>query len=127
MKSKRFLVMGLAVFSLGLVSCRHYVGYSFYPSAPQFRKTHPTNVILLNSQPRRAHIELGEVWIRPTPRMSAARVESKLRKKAARLGADALVIIEDKYLGSHRVVSRRWRGMIAYRERVIVGIAIRFR
>jgi hypothetical protein len=120
----------LCVLIIGIVwisSCRPYVGYDFYPATPRFKRTHPDRVLLLRNQPRKNHIELGEVWIRPKPRMSRYFVESKLREKAARMGADALVITVDEYFRDRVAVRRYGRGTMIYRERLIVGVAIRFR
>jgi hypothetical protein len=82
--------------------------------------------MLIERRPRRRHIELGQVWIRPKPWMSRYYVENKLRKKAARMGADAVVIIEDRE-SRNRVDYRRYRrGTMVFRQRFIGGIAIRF-
>lgn len=78
-------------------------------------------------RPRRGYIELGQVWIRPEPRMSRYHVEKKLRKKAARMGADAVVITEDAYSRNRMAYRRYRRGTMIYRERRIGGVAIRFR
>jgi hypothetical protein len=58
--------------------------------------------------------------------MSRYHVENKLRKKAARMGADAVVIIEDKEFRNSRIYRRYGRGTMVFRERFIGGIAIRF-
>ncbi len=113
--------------SLGSVSCYRHVGHHLYPGGPRFEPTYPGDVHLLRSEPRRSHIQLGEVWIRPNPRMSRYYVEGKLREKAARMGADALVIAVDRYFGDRVVVRRYWRGSMVYQERLIVGVAIRYR
>jgi len=113
--------------SFGSISCYRHVGHHVYRGTPRFEPTYPGEVHLLRREPRRSHIQLGEVWIRPNPRMSRDYVENKLREKAARMGADALVITVDRYFGDRVVVRRRWRGSVVYQERLIVGIAIRFR
>jgi hypothetical protein len=80
----------------------------------------------LRKDPRRDHIRLGEVWIRPTARMDRFHVEGVLREKAARMGADALVIVADKYF-QEGVVFSYWHGPRPVYERQIVGIAIRYK
>lgn len=83
--------------------------------------------MLIKRRPRRGYIELGHVWIRPKPWMDSYHVEKKLRKKAARMGANAVVITVDEY-SRNRVSYRRYRrGTTIYRERRIGGVAIRFR
>lgn len=111
----------------GISSCRPYAGFQFYARTPRLARTHPNQVMLIKTRPRRSHIELGEVWIRPDPRMSRYLVEKKLRKKAARMGADAVVIVEDRYARNRVSVRRYKRGTMIYRKRYIGGIAIRFR
>jgi hypothetical protein len=53
-------------------------------------------------------------------------VEGVLREKAARMGADALVVVADRFFRG-AVVYNYWHGPRAVFERHIVGIAIRFR
>jgi hypothetical protein len=88
--------------------------------------TDPAQIDLLRREPRRDHIRLGEVWIKPSWRMDRFYVESELREKAARMGADALVIVADRYF-REGVVYSYWHGPRAVTERQIVGIAIRYR
>jgi hypothetical protein len=98
-----------------------------YPGTPHFAKTHPDQVMLIKRRPKRGHIELGNVWIRPEPWMDRYFVEYKLRKKAARMGAHAVVIVEDEHY-RNRMSYRYYRGgTMIYRERFIGGVAIRFR
>jgi len=69
---------------------------------------------------------LGEVWIKPEPYWSPQFVENTLRKQAAKLGAQALVIVVDRFTRNAEVVPDYWPGGVVYRERVIVGVAIRY-
>lgn len=127
MRKKLTLVCSLFFLAGVLSSCRPYVGSRFYPNTPHFAKTHPDHVMLIKRRPKKSHIELGNVWIRPEPWMDRYFVEYKLRKKAAKMGADAVVITEDKHF-RNRVAYRYYRhGTMIYRERFIGGVAIRFR
>jgi hypothetical protein len=127
MRKNLSIVCALLILIAGISSCRPYAGSRIYPSTPHFARTHPDHVMLIERRPRRDHIELGQVWIRPEPWMSRYFVEKKLRKKAAKMGADAVVITEDQEV-RNRVAYRRYRrGTMIYRERIISGIAIRFR
>ncbi len=126
-KMNLILLCALLAAVAGISSCRPYAGFELYPRTPRFARTHPHHVMLIKRQPQRSHIELGEVWIRPEPWMSRRLVENKLRKKAARMGADAVVITVDEY-SRNRVATRRYRrGTMIYRKRLIAGVAIRFR
>jgi hypothetical protein len=126
MKCKGLTILILAALAAGTATCYRPYGYRVYPDTPRFASTNPRGVELLRGEPRRAHIRLGEVWIRPKPMMGRAYVEGILRENAAALGADALVIVADRYF-MDRVYSSYWRGPRPVYERQIVGIAIRYR
>ena len=120
------VVLKIFIIAIALSSCRPYVGSRLYPGAPRFAKTHPDQVMLIERRPRRNHIALGQVWIRPEPWLDRYFVEYKLQKKAAKMGADAVIIVEDKEFRNSRVYRRYGRGTMVYREGFIGGIAIRF-
>lgn len=126
MKMKRLSIMLLATLLLGVVACYRPYGARFYPDVPRFAPTNPPSVELLRREPRRDHIALGEVWIRPRYHMDRFYVESMLREKAAAMGADALVIVRDRYY-REGVVYSYWRGPRRVYSRHIVGIAIRYK
>jgi len=126
MKAKLLSVLFLAAFALGTISCYRPYGSRFFPGTPRFAPTDPRAVELLRREPRRDHIRLGEVWIRPSFRMDRFYVEGMLRDRAAAMGADALVIVRDRYF-REGVVFDYWHGPRAVYERHIVGIAIRYR
>lgn len=126
MKSEWLSIPLLAALVLGGISCGRPHGYRFYPNRPRFAPTHPGGVELLRREPRRDHIRLGEVWIEPSPRMRRAYVEGVLREKAAGMGADAVVIVVDRFF-REGVVYNYWRGPTPVYKRQIVGIAIRYR
>jgi hypothetical protein len=126
MKGKWLLLLALAGLMLGLVSCYHPYGYSFYRNVPRFAPTNPANVELLRHDPKGDHIRLGEVWIRPDRAMTRGYVDGILREKAAVMGADALVIVVDRFF-REGVVYNYWRGRMAIYERHIVGVAIRYK
>jgi hypothetical protein len=125
MKTKSLAIALLAVILVGSVGCFRTYGARYYPHMRNFPPTHPAQVVLLRSEPRREHIALGEVWIRPRYDMDRYYVESMLKEKAARMGADAVVIVRDQFY-REGVVYNYWRGRRAVYERHIVGIAIRY-
>jgi hypothetical protein len=126
MKRTRLSILALVILTVGLVSCYQPAGYHFYPGVPRLTPTNPANVELLRHEPKREHIRLGEVWMQPDPGMSRAYVEGTLAEKAAQMGADALVIVVDKYF-REGVVFNYWSGPVPYVERRIVGVAISYR
>src|SRR5512143_1277169 len=125
MKAKWLPLLILALLLPSVSACYRHSGYHFYPHTPNFPPTDPAQVDLLRREPRRDHIRLGEVWIRPTWRMDRYYVEGVLRERAARMGADALVIVADRYFREGYVRSY-WRGHRSVYDRQIVGIAIRY-
>src|SRR5512138_1539166 len=124
-KAKWLPILIVALLLPSVAACYRHSGYHFYPDAPAFGPTDPSRVDLLRREPRRDHVRLGEVWIRPTWRMDRNYVEWTLREKAARMGADALVIVADRYFNQGYVRSY-WRGVRRVYERQIVGIAIKY-
>jgi hypothetical protein len=127
MNAKRLaIVLVAALAAATAVSCYRPYGYHLYPETPRFTPTHPDSVELLRREPRRDHIRLGEVWIRPSRYADRYYVEGVLREKAALMGADALVIVADRYFGGGAVYDY-WHGPRRIYRRQIVGIAIRYR
>jgi hypothetical protein len=126
MKAKWIPALILALLLPSVAACYRHSGYHFYPHTPYFGPTDPAMVDLLRHEPRRDHIRLGEVWIRPTWRMDRFYVEGLLRERAARMGADALVIVADRYFREGTAYNY-WSGPRSYYARQIVGIAIRYK
>jgi hypothetical protein len=126
MKTKWLPLIAAALLLSSAAACYRPYGYHFYPNAPVFAPTDPARIDLLRREPRRDHVRLGEVWIRPSWHMDRLYVEGILREKAARMGADALVIVADRYFREGTVFSY-WHGPRPVYERQIVGIAIRYR
>jgi hypothetical protein len=127
MKAKRLSVILLAALALAAVSCYRPYGYHLYPQTPRFAPTPPPSVELLRREPRRDHIQLGEVWIRPNRWADRYYVEGVLREKASLMGADALVIVADRYSRGGGIAYDYWHGPRRINRRQIVGIAIRYR
>lgn len=126
MKTQWLSIACMLVLALGTVSCYRPYGYHFYPETPRFLPTYPRDVELLRGDPRIDHVRLGEVWVRPSPMADRYYVEGILREKAAAMGADALVIVADKYF-RERAFYGFWSPRRAVYDRQIVGIAIRYR
>jgi hypothetical protein len=117
------LVLSVAV----LVSCSP-VRVRMYPGAPHFPATSPQSVDILRREPPRPHIAFAEIVYKPSPRVSRHEVDWVLRDRAARIGADALIIEVDNIYRESVWINpyRRLRSFPSY-ERAIVGVAIRYR
>jgi hypothetical protein len=96
---------------------------------PRFAPSDPTKVEILRTEPTRAHVRLGEVQAEPSDTsVDVSKIEDALRKEAAKLGADAAVVVADKTQVTGAVVSGPWwgRSVEAIQGRVVVAVAIKY-
>ena len=124
MKYRYLILLPLVI---GMIGCTPRPRAVFYPGTPHFPPTDPASVRLLRNEPRAFHIKLGEVRFTPAPDMPSYYVEGVLKEKASMMGADALVIVVDNYYREAVVHGHYWPHVNVYRERVIVGVAIKYR
>jgi hypothetical protein len=95
---------------------------------PSFSPTDPGSVEILNSQPSKPSISLGEIKAEPTQSATNADIETQLRIAAGKLGANAVVIVSDR----DRLMGAAIEGGFGDRrlspefERVIIAVAIRY-
>jgi hypothetical protein len=118
----------LAVLSL-LSGCA-YVSVQTRPylAVPSYPPTDPSLVQILHSPPNRPHERLGEISLQPEGNPPVSAMEAKLRQAAAKMGADAAVIVADRmqYMGAF--VTGPWWGreISAQYGRVIIAVAIKY-
>ena len=96
---------------------------------PTFAPTDPANVEILRTEPTRPHVRLGEVRAEPSDQeVSAAKIEEALRKGAAKLGANAAVVVYDKTQVTGAYVTGPWYGRSIEQidSRVVIAVAIRY-
>lgn len=102
-----------------------YVGVTHFPPS------NPAKVEILKEPPARAHERLGEVVldISTDPAPAVTKIEARLKDKAARLGADAIVIVQDKAETAGYVVMGPWwsNSYSPVMGRVIVAVAIKYK
>ena len=107
-----------AVFLLIAASCMPYVDATStrYTGIEKFPATDPATVQVLDREPKQRHDRLGEVKldISLDPPATVADIDSRLREEAAKMGANAIYVIDG------RVVA-------ADKQRKLVGIAVRIR
>ncbi len=105
------------------VSSERYIG------APTFPPTRPESVEIRRHAPKQPHERLGEIYLSPSGDPSVEEMEAALRAEAARMGADAAVIVYDKTRRIGRVVEGPWWARSSYPVygRKIVAVAIRYR
>jgi hypothetical protein len=105
------------------ISSHQYLGGPTYPP------TDPLQVQILRTAPTRPHVQLGQVQAEPSSdSVGSAQIEAALQKSAAKMGANAVVIIADRTQAMGAVVTGPlWaRQLDTITGRVIVGVAIRY-
>ncbi len=105
------------------VSSKRYLG------VPEVAPTDPATVEILRHPPRRPHERLGEVTLEPSGSPTVAAMEQAIRVEAAKMGADAAVLVFDRTKRIGTVVEGPWWARSAHPVygRRIVAVAIRYR
>jgi len=125
------VVAGLAVACL-LVSCASIDSHSTqYVGAPHPPPADPAWVEILRATPTRPHDRIGEVKVNAStsPAPPVTDVEKRLRKEAAKIGADAVVVVYDRIQPVGAYVSGSWWGgsVSPISGRVLIGVAIKYK
>jgi hypothetical protein len=100
-----------------------------YLGLPNYAPTNPAEVQVLRKEPAEPHVQLGEIRAEPSSDdVSAQKIETALKNAAAKLGANAVVIVYDRTQVTGAMVSGPWYGRSVQQieGRVIIGVAIRF-
>ena len=130
-KTRRIgVVAALVLATVGLSACSTVsVSSTRYLGVPQFAATDPNSVEILRREPRRPHEKLGEVYLEPSGSPPVAEMEQAIRREAAKLGADAAVLVYDRTKRIGTVYQGPWwaRSSYAVYGRRIVAVAIRYR
>ena len=129
---KRTIGFVLATGALCLLSaCATVDSHSTqYVGAPHPAPTDPDTVEILRTMPTKAHERIGEVKVDAStnPAPPVAKVEQRLRAEAARIGADAVVVVYDRIQPVGAYVSGSWWGgtVNTISGRVLIGVAIKY-
>ena len=112
----------LAGCSMVTVESQRYLG------VPTYAPTNPAQVEILRTEPTRPHVRLGEISLEPQDHPPVAEIEDKLRTAAAKMGANAAVIVADKTQIIGAWVTGPWwaRQADPIYGRVIIAVAIRY-
>jgi hypothetical protein len=100
-----------------------------YIGVQQFAPSDPMQVQILRTEPTRPHIKLGEVRAEPSSEsVDVTKIETALKKAAAKMGADAAVVVYDKtqVVGAQVVGGFLNRSVETITGRVIVAVAIKY-
>lgn len=95
---------------------------------PNYPPTSPDSVQVLNTAPTAPHIRLGEITVQPQGSPTREAIQAKLQQAAAKMGANAVVIVADRTQVMGAFVTGPWWGRSIQPEtgRVIIGVAIRY-
>jgi hypothetical protein len=105
------------------ISSKQYLGGPTYPP------TDPLQVQILRTEPTRPHVQLGQVQAEPSSdSVPTQQIEQALQKSAAKMGANAVVIVADRTQVMGAVVTGPlWgRQLDTITGRVIIGVAIHY-
>ena len=99
-----------------------------YLAVPSYPPTDPAAVQILHAPPTQPHERLGEISLQPQGNPPVQEMEAKLRQAAAKMGADAAVIVADRmrYMGAYETGPWWGREISPEYGRVIVAVAIRY-
>jgi hypothetical protein len=97
---------------------------------PRFAPSDPAQVQILRTEPTRPHVRLGEVRAEPSdPSVDVTKIEAAVRKEAAKMGADAAVVVYDKTQVTGAQVVGGWlnRTIQETEGRIIIAVAIKYK
>jgi hypothetical protein len=100
-----------------------------YVGGPTYAPSDPAQIQILREPPKRPNVRLGEVTAEPaSDSVSVQKIETSLRNAAAKMGADAIVIVSDRTQVTGAVISGPWYGRTIQQTtaRVVVGVAIKY-
>jgi hypothetical protein len=123
------VALALAVVTVGIAACATVsVSSTRYLGVPQFTPTDPSSVEILRRIPKRPHEKLGEVFLQPSGNPPVAEMEQALRGEAAKMGAQAAVVVYDRFKRIGTVIQGPWWARSSYPVygRTIVAVAIRY-
>ena len=96
---------------------------------PSFPPTRAENVLILRREPQKPHDRIGHVYVEPSGSPPVSDIEQAIRVEAAKLGADAAVIVFDRTRRVGTAIEGPWWNRRAYpiTGRKIIAVAIRYR
>jgi hypothetical protein len=100
-----------------------------YPGVPVYEPTSSDRVQILRSDPDHPYQKLGEIYLQPKGNPSQKEILDKFRKAAAKMGADAVILVADRAaLTGGPVAGPQWwnRELSPGSDKIIVGVAIWF-
>ena len=130
MKTRQILSLLGALVLLALATGCNIVSVQSkqYLGVPSYPPTDPATMQILQAQPTTPNVKLGEITLQPQGNAAKAELEKKLAVAAAKMGANAVVIVQDQTMVFGTTIMGPWWSQTASPDvgRVIVGVAVRF-
>jgi hypothetical protein len=122
----------LALVAGALAACASVdVQTTEYVGAPRYQPTEPNSVQILRTEPTAPHDRLGEIVVDAStdPAPPVTEIERKMVEAAAKMGANAVVVVLDRVQPVAAYVTGPWwgRSIESVSGRKVIGVAIRFR
>jgi hypothetical protein len=114
--------------AFGVVGCDTISVHTHaYLGSPQIPPTNPAAIEILSAKPTRPNQRLGEIVLGIEGNPPRSEIEEKLRRAAAKLGADAVYVTFDRMHAFPVVYGGGWGpvGMAEEMRRDIVAVAIK--
>ena len=127
----RVLTLGAALLGmLAVAGCKTVsISSNQFIGGPLYAPSNPATVQILREPPTRPNVRLGEVTAEPSSdQVSVLEIETKMQQAAAKMGADAVVIVSDRNQVTGAYVTGGWynRTVQTTTSRVVVGVAIKY-
>lgn len=127
----RSLALSVSVATLFLVTgCSTVtINSNQYLGVPAYAPSNPAQIQILRQEPTRLNVRLGEVRAEPGEDVSAQKIEAAMRNAAAKMGADAIVILYDRSEVRGAVITGAGYGAHSVQQvigRVVLGVAIKY-
>jgi hypothetical protein len=100
-----------------------------YIGGPTYPPSDPAKVEILRTMPTRRYVQLGEIRAEPSSTSTdVVKIETALRNQAAKMGADAAVVVVDRVqpVGAVVVGGLLNRSVETIEGRVVVAVAIKY-
>lgn len=102
-----------------------------YIGVPRYAPSDAARIEILQTEPARAFEKLGEVVVDASisPSPPVQKIEARIRREAAKLGADAVVLVHDRTRDVGAVTMGPWWSSTVrpIQERVIVATALKYK
>jgi hypothetical protein len=99
-----------------------------YAGSPNCAPVDPSGVQLLRHEPLHSHERLAEITLDASGEPSTGKMEARMRGEAAKVGADAVVVVFDRlHPGGLDVPGGLWaRGAEAIDGHALIGVAVKY-